>query len=238
MLQTQPGSKREREREQSGMQCLSPLHQQKSHLTTSSGPQSQSGSLDKVLLPWRGSPLPFISSAIKKQGRIFARLLELNLCALRVAGFLEAALLWEFRGALGPLGGQVTDQRASGDEGTRASFDTAVLLHLCRMLNLEPWYTRDVSEKTKSNSLMHSRRVLCIHGESWRKLALAVHCVHATLSFLRDSWDALTGHTAVWTLGLLSLPSILSTSWDCSVFDSKGILNWAYVDISLLFFLN
>lgn len=138
MLQTQPGSKREREREQSGMQCLSPLHQQKSHLTTSSGPQSQSGSLDKVLLPWRGSPLPFISSAIKKQGRIFARLLELNLCALRVAGFLEAALLWEFRGALGPLGGQVTDQRASGDEGTRASFDTAVLLHLCRMLNLEP----------------------------------------------------------------------------------------------------
>lgn len=29
----------------------------------------------------------------------------------------------EFRGALGPLGGQVNDQSASGDEGAGASFD-------------------------------------------------------------------------------------------------------------------
>lgn len=50
----------------------------------------------------------------------------MNLCSLKVTGFLEAVLLWEFRGASGTLGGQVNDQRASGDEGTGVSFDTSV----------------------------------------------------------------------------------------------------------------
>lgn len=129
---------------------MSPLHQQESRLTTSSGPQSQPGSLDQVLLPWRGRPLPFISSAVKKHGRIFARLLELNLCALRVAGFLEAVY---FFGSLGvllvPLGDRLLiKERLEMKEPV--SFHAPVPLHTpCRMLNLEPLYARDLGENSQ-----------------------------------------------------------------------------------------
>lgn len=82
------------------------------------------------------------------------------------------------------------------------------LVHQCcdtraECFNLEPLYTRDLVENIKS-------KVLCIHGESWHKLTLVVHCspLSSSLSLLRDSWDPPTGHMAMCILGLVSLASI------------------------------
>lgn len=197
---------------------MSPLHQQESRLTTSSGPQSQPGSLDQVLLPWRGRPLPCISSAVKKHGRIFARLLELNLCALRVAGFLEAVY---FFGSLGvllvPLGDRLLiKERLEMKEPV--SFHAPVPLHRAECLT---WSlcTRGTWVRTvKSNSHVLSCRVMAEVDTGGALFSRELQSFPSEGFVGCSHWTHCSTDPRPCFLGIH-----ITTSWDCSVSDSKGI---------------